>query len=76
MSDTPGKPHVVARREISFIDTAEFALRRSREREGLNINDIVNRAVQFYDELSQARAEGDEIILHHPNGATDLWEWE
>lgn len=58
------------RTTITFDHRGGPALKRTAEREGAPVTDVVNRAVVLYDRISVELAAGTTIKLEHPDGTT------
>src|SRR5215467_5224634 len=58
---------VVLRISIGLIAKAAKDLRRTQERSGLSIADIVNRALTLYEFVDSCRAAGDQILVRRSN---------
>jgi len=62
---------VTMRITVGLIGKAARDLRRTQERSGLGLADIVNRAVSLYEFVDGRLAAGDQILLRR-NGAGRL----
>lgn len=56
---------------VGLIGKAARDLRRTQQRSGLGLADIVNRAVSLYEFVDSRQAAGDQILLRR-NGAGRL----
>ena len=54
---------VAMRITVGLIADAAQDLRRTQERSGLSVADIVNRALTLYDFVDGRRAAGDQFLL-------------
>jgi hypothetical protein len=54
---------VVLRISVGLIARAARDLRRTQERSGLSVTDIVNRALTLYEFVDSCRAAGDQILV-------------
>jgi len=59
---------VVLRISIGLIAQAARDLRRTQERSGLSVADIVNRALTLYEFVDSCRAAGDQILVRRNGG--------
>ena len=59
---------VALRISIGLIAKAARDLRRTQERSGLSVTDIVNRALTLYEFVDSCRAAGDQILVRRQGG--------
>ena len=59
---------VVLKISIGLIAKAALDLRRTQERSGLSVTDIVNRALTLYEFIDSCRAAGDQILVRRNGG--------
>ena len=59
---------VVLRIGVGLIAKAARDLRRTQERSGLSVADIVNRALTLYEFVDSCRAAGDQILVRRNGG--------
>ena len=57
---------------VNLVPRAQAALTLLGALTGDSKTDTVNRAIQMYAFFEDARSRGDEILLRHPNGDTDI----
>jgi ribosomal protein L34 len=64
---------VALRITVGLIGRAVLDLRRTQERTGLSVADIVNRALTLYEFVDSCRAAGDQILVRRRGaGRVDL----
>lgn len=69
----PFRPKVARRLSVALIAESSDALDESAEREGLSPVDVVNRAVQLYNEFGRVTADGGVIMVKAANGKVQKW---
>ena len=67
MDDTV--PEVVERVEVPLIQKASDDLAKLNATTGLGRANNVNRAISLYAYISEALAQGDTLVLRHPDGS-------
>jgi hypothetical protein len=66
---TPQAP-VSERYSVTFVPPAVKAINELAQATGLSKTDVINRAVQVYAVLEEARLRGDQLLLRDPDGTT------
>lgn len=61
-------PVVVARVNVTLIQSAADALQALRDRTGLKKVDIVNRAVQIFEFVDAEMRAGNDVLIQSPDG--------
>ena len=75
MSDNDNVRLLVAQRwNVAFTAASATAIDESMAREGLSRVDIINRAVQVYNEIQAVVADGGVILVRNGNGEIQKWE--
>jgi len=59
---------IVLRISVGLIAKAARDLRRTQERSGLSVTDIVNRSLTLYEFVDSCRAAGDQILVRRKGG--------
>ena len=62
-TDRLARNTVALRISVGLIAKAARDLRRTQERSGLSVADIVNRSLTLYEFVDSGRAAGDQILI-------------